>query len=185
MWMICDVLSPDSSLKPPQKHSLSFSLNPLSPFCYTSLMPQQFVVPQFLDVEPKILGPITLRQFIIMVGVIVTEFIIYRIFLNVVAMLAVGLPVAGLGAAFAFGKVNGQPLHFIVLNVFQTIKKPARRIWDKTLSDADLRVYLKKDIAAAVEKRPVKSPLETSRLSELTLVVNTGGVYRSDEEEGR
>ncbi|KKS92044.1 MAG: hypothetical protein UV69_C0039G0006, partial [Parcubacteria group bacterium GW2011_GWE2_43_12] len=30
---------------------------------------QQFVVPQFIDVEDKIIGPITVRQFIIiMVG---------------------------------------------------------------------------------------------------------------------
>ena len=37
-------------------------------------MRNQFVVPQFLDVEPKIIGPITLRQFLIMVAVIVSDF---------------------------------------------------------------------------------------------------------------
>lgn len=142
----------------------------------------QFVVPQFLDVEPKILGPITLRQFLIMVGVIVAEFLVYRIFLSLIPMLAVGLPIAALGAAFAFGKVNGQPLHFIVLNVVQTIKKPGRRVWDKTLSNEDLQVYLKKEVVAVVTKTPRKAPLESSRLSELTLMVNTGGVYKGDDE---
>jgi len=147
-------------------------------------MRSQFTVPQFLDVEPKILGPITLRQFIIMVGVIVSEFLIYRIFLNVLAMLAIGIPVAALGGAFAFGKVNGQPLHYIVLNFIQYIKKPGRRVWDKTLSDQDLRVFLKKEPLPERKVKLQKAPLETSRLSELTLMVNTGGVYKGDDERG-
>ena len=142
----------------------------------------QFVVPQFIDVEPKIIGPITIRQFIIIVAVIVSEFLIYRIFLNLIAMLAVGIPIAALGGAFAFAKVNGQPLHFIVLNIVQTLKKPGRRVWDKTLNDNDLRVYLKKVVVEQAPKRAVKAPLETSRLSELTLTVNTGGVYRGDDD---
>lgn len=143
----------------------------------------QFTVPQFLDVEPKILGPITLRQFIIMVAVIIVEFLIYRIFLSVIAMLAVGLPVAALGGAFAFGKVNGQPLHYIVLNLIQYMKKPGRRVWDKTLSDQELRVLLKKEPLPERKIFLQKAPLETSRLSELTLMVNTGGVYKGDNEE--
>lgn len=142
----------------------------------------QFVVPQFLDVEPKIFGPITLRQFLIMVGVIVSEFLVYRIFLSLIPMLAVGIPIAALGGAFAFVKVNGQPLHYIMLNVVQTIKKPGRRVWDKTLSDAELRVYLKKEEPPKPEPRLQKAPLQSSRLSELTLIVNTGGVYKGDDE---
>lgn len=142
----------------------------------------QFVVPQFLDVEPKILGPITLRQFLIMIGVIIAEFLVYRVFLSLIPMLAIGIPIAVLGAAFAFGKVNGQSLHFIVLNVIQTVKKPGKRVWDKTLSHEDLQVYLKKDVLPEQEKRVRKAPLESSRLNELALMVNTGGVYKGDDE---
>ena len=85
-------------------------------------MPNQFVVPQFLDVESKIIGPVTARQFLIMLGVLVTEFIIYRVFLNVVFVLIFGVPVLGIGLAFAFMKVNGQPFHFIVLNLIQNFQ---------------------------------------------------------------
>ncbi len=141
----------------------------------------QFVVPQFLDVEPKILGPITLRQFMIMVGVIVAEFLVYRIFLSLLPMLGVGIPILVLGVAFAFGKVNGQPLHFIVLNFIQYVKKPGRRIWDKALSHADLLVSLKKELIPERIIKVQKAPLESSRLAELTLMVNTGGVYKGDD----
>lgn len=145
-------------------------------------MPNQFVVPQFLDVESKIIGPITARQFLIMLGVLVVEFIIYRVFLNILFVLMFGVPVLGIGLAFAFMKVNGQPFHFIVLNFIQNFQKPRLRIWDKTLSDADVRVFLEK-VDEDVAPPPVrKAPIERSRLNELTLVVNTGGVYASDED---
>lgn len=141
----------------------------------------QFVVPQFLDVESKIIGPVTARQFLILLAVLLLEFIIYRVFLNFLVVLGLGVPVLVIGVVFAFFKVNGQPFHFIALNMVQTLRKPALRIWDKTLSDADLRVFLKKPDVTVVAPTARKAPLERSRLNELTLVVNTGGVYAPDE----
>lgn len=141
----------------------------------------QFVVPQFLDVEAKIIGPITARQFLIMLGTLLLEFIIYRLFLNVFFVVAIGVPVLATGIAFAFAKVNGQPFHYMALSVIQTMRRPGRRVWDKTLSDADLRVYLKKDEVAAAPEKITKKPLEQSRLSELSMIVNTGGVYEGDD----
>lgn len=140
----------------------------------------QFVVPQFLDVEPRIIGPITARQFLIMLGVTLLEFIIYRLLLSPLAMVAVGIPVLATGIIFAFAKVNGQPFHFIALNMVQTLRRPSRRVWDKTLSDADLRIYLKKEVPEAVVPRVQKPPLRASRLAELTLIVDTGGVYAGE-----
>jgi len=39
---------------------------------------QQFTVPQFIDVEDKILGPITIRQFLILLVGCIVIFISYR-----------------------------------------------------------------------------------------------------------
>lgn len=141
----------------------------------------QFVVPQFLDVEAKIIGPVTARQFLILLGVLLVEFIIYRIFLSALFMIGLGVPVFVAGLVFAFFKVNGQPFHFIALNMVQTLRKPPLRVWDKTLSDGDLRVFLKKDEKAPPPPPARKAPIQRSRLNELTLVVNTGGVYAPDE----
>lgn len=144
-------------------------------------MPNQFVVPQFLEVEPKIFSFVTMRQFLIMLGVLVLEFAVYRIFLNIIYVILFGVPILAIGIMFAFAKVNGQPFHFIVLSFIQTWQKPHLRIWDKTLNDQDLRVFLEK-VDEEVAPAPVrKAPIERSRLNELTLVVNTGGVYESEE----
>lgn len=143
----------------------------------------QFVVPQFLDVESKIIGPITARQFLIMLATLLIDFIIYRVFLNVVIVFGLGIPVLGIGVLFAFAKVNGQPFHFIALNYVQTWMKPKIRVWDKTLNDTDLRVFLRQDKEEVIAVTPRKAPIERSRLNELALVVNTGGVYATEEDK--
>ncbi len=146
-------------------------------------MPEQFVVPQFLDVETKIIGPITLRQFLILVGMLIAEFLIYRIFLNIVVVILLGVPVLAICLIFAFAKVNGQPFHFVILSMIQTFRKPMARVWDKALTEAQVREQMKKEEEKPVEPTVRKSLPESRRLSELALIVNTGGVYNPQKED--
>ncbi len=144
-------------------------------------MPDQFVVPQFLDVEPKIIGPITGRQFAILLSVLLAEFILYRLVLNIVALLLIGLPILGIGILFAFAKVNGQPFHYIMLNMIQTFRKPRLRVWDKNMTIAEIKARQIKEVTAPPPEPLKKKSLERSRLSELSLIANTGGVYTPEE----
>jgi len=143
-------------------------------------MPQQFVVPQFIDVEDKIIGPITTRQFLIIMGTALILFLLYKI-LRFVYFVATGLPVAGAAAVFAFARVNGAPFHLFFLNILQTYRRPKTRVWYKDVSDAELRASMSAAPAAAPKSEPVKETVSTSRLQELTLVANTGGVYNPDD----
>ena len=145
-------------------------------------MPEQFVVPQFLDVEPKVIGPITIRQFIILIVLALIEFIIYRVFLNILVVIGLGIPILFLGLVLAFAKFNGQPAHFIILNMVQTLRRPGMRVWDKVLTTAEIKARIVKEKEAPPPPPPSKAPLSRSRLSEMSLVVNTGGVYRPEEE---
>ena len=142
----------------------------------------QFVVPQFLDVEAKIIGPITGRQFVILLVTLGVEFMIYSIFLNIIVVILLGLPVLAIAIMFAFARVNGQPFHYIVLNMIQTFRKPGLRVWDKQLTEAQLRQLMKKEEVPPPPTPPRKAALERSRLAEVSLVVNTGGVYKPEEE---
>lgn len=147
-------------------------------------MQNQFTVPQFLEIEPKIIGPITARQFLIMLFTLIMCFMIYRIFLSVIAIVGLGIPMLGFGITLAFAKVNGQPFHFILLNILQTVRKPWLRVWDKRISDHELRAIIKGKTVS--EPDPVmfsKSRIEGTRLKELSLVINTGGVYNPNDQE--
>lgn len=143
-------------------------------------MPEQFVVPQFIDAEDKIFGPITARQFIILMVGGLLDFALFKL-LGFVPFLLTAIPILIIAATFAFAKVNGQVFHYFVLNLIQTAKKPKLRVWNKVYTDAQLQAYIKEVNVELPPPIPHKPPMSSSRLNELSLVVNTGGVYKPEE----
>lgn len=143
-------------------------------------MPDQFTVPQFIDAEDRIIGPITARQFIILMVVGLMEFILFKL-LSFVQFLIVGIPLVAMGGIVAFVRINGQPFHYFFLNLLQTMKKPRLRVWSKTYSDSEIKDFSTQIIPPATKPFERKEFTAGSRLQELTLVVNTGGVYKPEE----
>jgi hypothetical protein len=73
----------------------------------------RFQVPQFIEVEDKIFGPLTFKQFIYLAGSIGLAVILLFFLPKFIAIL-IGLPVVAFGAALAFYKINGKPFIYIV-----------------------------------------------------------------------
>ncbi len=142
-------------------------------------MNDRFVVPQFIDSEDKILGPVTTRQFVILMITAFVEFSAFKL-LSFTTFLIVGIPFFLFAAILAFVKVNGQPFHFFLLNLIQTFGKPGLRVWDKRLTDSEVRAYLAEELPKVPETFKRKTFTSVSRLAELSLVVNTGGVYKPE-----
>lgn len=69
----------------------------------------RYQVPQFIEVEDKIFGPLTLKQFIYLVGGVGLSFIIWRILPLFIALVLIG-PILAFSAALAFYRVNKRPL---------------------------------------------------------------------------
>ena len=141
---------------------------------------QQYTVPQFIDVEDKIIGPITTRQFIILLADGLIIFILYKI-LVFTYFVIFGVLLFAIGGTLAFLRINGQPFHFFILNFIQTTKKSKIRVWNKTKSDVELRLYMQTVLPPPPPEKPKKEPLMQSRLAELSLLVDTGGVYTAEE----
>ncbi|MGD0328713.1 MAG: PrgI family mobile element protein [Minisyncoccia bacterium] len=68
----------------------------------------EYQVPQFIEVENKIVGPLTLKQFIYIAGG-VGLCVIFFSYLQIAIALVLSALVAGLAAALAFYKINGKP----------------------------------------------------------------------------
>jgi hypothetical protein len=145
-------------------------------------MPEKFVVPQFIDNEDKILGPITVRQFLICLGATLLIFICYRI-LTFVPFIFATVIIAGVAGVFGFLKINGQPFHLFFVNVLQTVSRPPKRVWNKEPTDAELRAFIVKPPEAPKIMPKTKTMPESTRLRDLALTVNTGGVYNPDEDQ--
>lgn len=138
----------------------------------------RFITPQFIDIEPKIIGPITARQFIILViggGLI---FICYKIFDMVVFILISLFIIAPIILAFAFIKVNGRPFHFFLLSFIQSSRRPNLRIWKKQII-IEKEIDLKKE-EIKKETVVVRKTLPLRKLSHLSLQVDTGGKYQKE-----
>ncbi len=69
----------------------------------------QYQVPQFIEVEDKIFGPLTLKQFIYLAGAGGLALLCFTLLPLLLALPLAGLA-GGIGAGFAFYKVNGRPL---------------------------------------------------------------------------
>lgn len=143
-------------------------------------MPDQFVVPQFIDAEDTIFGPVTARQFIILMVVFLTDFALFKL-LSFVMFLIVGISLLILGGVVAFVRINGQPFHYFFLNLIQTFKRPGLRVWNKVYSNAEVRALTKQEPLPPHIVATRKSFTATTRLQELALVVNTGGVYKPED----
>jgi hypothetical protein len=145
-------------------------------------MPEQFVIPQFIDSEPKLLGPITPRQFILLfIGAMICALL--KLLLPFLGF-AIGSSIIGIIViVIAFVKVNGQAFHFFLLNMIQTFRKPKLRVWQKDVSTAYIQRFVHPVHDAPVEHMVHKEFASSSHLNELSLIVNTGGAYRPESDD--
>ncbi len=145
-------------------------------------MANQFIVPQFIDVEDKILGPISVRQFIIVIVGVIGIFASYQLFARLAGLFPLFLGMSFLILIgiilFAFLRVNGRPFHLFVLNVIQSIKNPRMRIWNNQAVTERLQYRQEPPPPPAP---PVKQPLSQTKLARLSLLVDTGGAFHDDD----
>lgn len=90
----------------------------------------RFEVPQFIEVEDKIFGPLTWRQFVYLGGGIGMAVVMY-FFLPFLIFAFIGIPLALLAGALAFYPVNNRPFSFFLEAVFNFVFRPKRYLWRK------------------------------------------------------
>ena len=137
----------------------------------------QFVVPQFIEVEAKIIGPISVRQFIILMVMVIVDFLLFKLFPPIIFLPSIIL-LSMFGFALAFATINGQAMHFVLLNLIQTLRRPRIRIWART--EYVERDEEDDDAPTRVAYTP-KHQVSSSHLAAMSLVVDTGGSYAPDD----
>ena len=89
----------------------------------------QFQVPQFIEVEDKIFGPLTFKQFIYCAGGAGAAYLLWRVLpFYVAAPLIAG--VGGLAAALAFLQWNGRPFITALENGFYFLVRSKLYLWN-------------------------------------------------------
>lgn len=91
----------------------------------------RFQVPQFIEVEDKIFGQLTLKQFIYLAGGGGLCFVIYVFFNSLILSLIPMAVVASLAVALAFFKMNNKPFVEIMEAAFKYYFGGKLYIWKK------------------------------------------------------
>lgn len=128
----------------------------------------RYQVPQFIEVEDKIFGPLTLKQFIYLAGgggLCLVFFTLLPFYLFIV----LALPVIGLSLALAFYQVNGRPLINAIEHAFGYYSNKKLYLWRQRPPESAQNAQ-----AAAVQQTsPVTVPqLSESRLKDLAWSLN-------------
>lgn len=85
----------------------------------------KFQVPQFIETEDKIIGPLTLKQFLWLAGGVLLIFILFKSLSSFYFILAV-IPIIAISLAFAFYKIDNMPLFSYILNAIRYSVNPKR-----------------------------------------------------------
>lgn len=89
----------------------------------------QFQVPQFIEVEDKIFGPLTFKQFVYIGGGLGADYLLWRVLPIYISGILI-LSVTALAAALAFFQYNGQPFILAVENAFYYALHTKLYLWD-------------------------------------------------------
>lgn len=107
----------------------------------------RYQIPQFIDVEDKIFGPFSFKQFLYLIGGGGISYVLWKVLPTVFAILAI-TPILAFSIALAFAQVNNRPFIYIVQAFFNYLVHPKMYFWKrKSLED------LKQEYEAELKKR--------------------------------
>jgi hypothetical protein len=111
----------------------------------------RFEVPQFIDIEDKIFGPLTFKQFIYLLGGGALSYISFKLIPSPFWIIFVAA-FAGMGLALAFYKINNRNFLEIITSYIAFQFKGKIYIWKRALASS----VPKREVPKPVEKVPEK-----------------------------
>lgn len=140
----------------------------------------RFAVPQFIDVEDKIFGPLTLKQAIYVGGgggVVVALFVQFGFFIALV----IGGPVAILAIALAFFKINNRPFYLFVYAAIFYLARNKLYLWKNVKKRTQVHTIRQNEAVKAPSM--ITKKISSSRLKELAWSLDTGNSMYTKEEQ--
>jgi len=134
----------------------------------------QYKVPLDIEAEDKILGPLSLRQFIYVIIGLLWAGLMWLLFSKIIVlMIVLIIPITGFFLLLGFGRRQEQNFESYFVAVLQYFVVPRIRVWDKDLT----QVELVKKIDIAPEVIPLKN-INMGSLKQLALIMDTHGAQK-------
>ena len=126
----------------------------------------EYTVPQFIEKEPKIVGPFTFKQFVFIAVASLLVVFVYFSVKSFFLFLVLAFLILGSALALALLKLNGIPLPVVIKNFFVFLLKPKIYLWRKKEFVVKISREVKKE--EPKEKETTLKVGEKSRLRELS-----------------
>lgn len=145
-------------------------------------------IPQNVYVEDRIIGPITLKQIMIVMASSGLSYTIWAIMRQSgmssgANTLFAWIPTV-IGTAFAFVKINGISLFRIMLLLIERIDKPARRVWTPRKGIYVNIATAKKDPSKKdkeTDKKQIQKTQQEGEIEELSRLLDQGPPEEAEE----
>jgi len=139
-------------------------------------------IPQNVDIEDKLVGPLTLKQFLYILGGAGTIFVAYQyyvvgyLFLHEFIIIAFILGFTAI--AFAFFRINGRPFLVFIGASIKYALSSKQRLWDKDNTITEEKVKLTPtEVAAPAD---TNEEIAKSELERLANILDTGGKMNAE-----
>lgn len=130
-----------------------------------------FSVPQFIDVEDKIAGPLTWRQLLWMIGMGATLLTLFNI-LDSALFIIVAVPTVLLFVALAFYRPNGFPLTKFIFYGILFLAHPKVSVWERPTKR---RPVAKPHEKHAEPPTAASRQIDQAKLTELARILDNRG----------
>jgi len=135
----------------------------------------QYKVPQNVETEDKILGPLSVKQFIYVIIALMWAFLMWRIFsAYIIIALIFAFPVTGFFLLLGFGQREGVPFEDYVVAFIRFLIVPRKRMWIKD----DSKEVIVKDVEKPKEEFGVGKNVSSGQLKKLANIIDTRGNYK-------
>jgi len=138
-------------------------------------MPKRYVVPQYIEMADKIIGPLSIVQFLYLLAGGAICYLAWTLLRGATAIL-ITLFVAPISVGLALVKINDQPLPKMALAGIQYLLRPKEFIWRKTAEAKEIVIFDRHLL-----EKPKKSPAKIDRtqiksqLAQLATLIDAHG----------
>lgn len=135
----------------------------------------QYNIPQFVDIEDKIIGPISLRQFaFLVIGAVAIGFL-WAFKPNVVFFAIMTVPVVLISIAFAFVKINGRDFMDFTGSMIGYFLKNNMYLWKREISNEPPVIKTTVQKSKVHKRNTEQKEYNQSRVEEMAWVLDTYG----------
>lgn len=131
----------------------------------------QYQVPQFVEVEDRIIGPLTLKQFLYLAFAGAILFVAWFLF-QFYIWIIIAVPTGAIAAAFAFLKINERPFSYFFLSFLNYHIKPKLYLFSTRPGEA--RPLPQQPAQTETAQKQPEEKITRSKLKDLAASLDAG-----------